>query len=441
MSSNIQTYSQSYFASCAVGLEEVLSKEIQALGGKKATLERGGVEFKGPEITAIKVILNSRTASRVYKKLYSSPIKTEKNVYDMSRSIPWNSVFSLEQTFKIKTLIGYGIQTFYPDSFKNSVYLSQTLKDGIVDLFKSKFKDRPNVNTEKADINLLLRISISNKDKFLLTASLTASVFMDLCGNSLHQRGYRITAGEAPVKENMAAGIIKLMEWDQEKDLFIDSMCGSGTFLIEAALIKADIPPSFLKVMKFSKNPELRPWLFLGTNFFLNNPTLKEEFNSEILSCKQRIEDGYKKLRAEEPKIFGFDINTDTIRACAENISAVSLSEAIKVKQIDASKLKWEGEEKGVVFCNPPYGERLGGANANSASGGWRGPGSSDENEKLKKLYFEYGENLKNNFKGFKAYVFTGNLELKDSISLAPSRKIPLFNGPIECRLLKYELY
>jgi putative N6-adenine-specific DNA methylase len=441
MSSNIQTYSQSYFASCAVGLEEVLSKEIQALGGKKVTLERGGVEFKGPGLTALKAVLYSRIASRVYKKLYSAPIRQEKDIYNMSNRIHWDTVFNLEQTFKIRALVGYGIQTYFPDSFKNSIYLGQTLKDGIVDVFRTKFQKRPDVNTEKADVNILLRISISNQDKRAMTAMLTASIYLDLCGNSLHQRGYRISVGEAPVKENMAAGIIKLMEWDHEKEIFIDSMCGSGTFLIEAALIKGDIPPSFLKVLKLTKNSQLKPWNFLGLKFFTDDPELKNEFAVELAACKQKIDDGYKRLKADCVKIFGFDINTDTTRSCAENINSILLSEVIKVRQIDSTKLKWTDDSKGVIFCNAPYGERLGGANASTPSGGKRGFGGAYEDEKLKTLYFEYGENLKNNFKGFKAYVFTGNPEMKDSIQLAPSRKFPLFNGPIECRLLKYELY
>ncbi|MCX6112437.1 MAG: THUMP domain-containing protein [Proteobacteria bacterium] len=272
----VQSYTQSYFASCAVGLEDVLSKEIQSSGGKMVTLERGGVEFKGAEIIAIKAILYSRTASRVYKKLYSSPIETEKNIYEMSKNIPWDSIFDLKQTFKIRTLTGYGLQTIYPDAFKNSIYLSQMAKDGIVDFFRNKFKDRPNVDTEKAEVNILLRVVATGgttqygKDTIpaRIPRSATASVYLDLCGTPLHQRGYRINQGEAPVKENMAAGIIKLMEWDHEKEVFIDSMCGSGTFLIEAALIKTDIPPSFMKILKFARSPEYRYWDFLGLKLF-----------------------------------------------------------------------------------------------------------------------------------------------------------------------------
>jgi len=431
MSVKAQPYTQSYFASCAVGLEEVLSKEIQALGGKKVTLERGGVEFKGVEIIALKAILHSRTASRIYKRLYSSSIVNEKDIHEFSKDIPWNSIFDIKQTFKIRTLTGYGLRNLFPDSFKNSVYLTQMVKDGIVDFFRIKFKDRPSVEMEKADVNILLRVvpnggeaQFDNNNVYLKgPRSATASLYLDLCGTPLHQRGYRINQGEAPVKENIAAGIIQLMDWDHEKEVFIDSMCGSGTFLIEAALIKADIPPSFMKILKFARAPEYRYWDFLELKFFTDNQKLKDEFNAEIDICKNRMEDGHKRLDSEEPTIFGFDINTDVIRSCADNLSAAQVKKAIQVKQIDSSTLKWDSDKKGVIFCNPPYGERLG------------------DMEKLHTLYRDYGDNLKENFKGFKAYVFTGNPDLKNSIILQPSRKFPLFNGPIECRLLKYDLY
>ncbi|MEI6092217.1 MAG: THUMP domain-containing protein [bacterium] len=419
MQIKVQPYTKSYFASCAVGLEEVLSKEIQAVGGKEVTLERGGVEFKGPMITAIQVILHSRTASRVYKKLYSTAIDTEKNVYDMSKKIPWDSIFNLDQTFKIKTIIGYGLQNYYPNSFKNSIYLSQLLKDGIVDVFRNKYKERPDVDTDRADVNMLLRIALANRN----VRSAIAAVYLDLCGNPLHQRGYRINQGEAPVKENMAAGIIKLMDWNHEKEIFIDSMCGSGTFLIESALIKYDIPPSFIKVQKLKKYPEYKHWAFLGFKMFLDDNKLRELYNNELELCREKIDIGFEKIRNGEQKIFGFDINTEVVKSCIENTESVNMNKAIKVKQIDSSTLKWETEEKGLIFCNPPYGDRLG------------------DVEKLEILYRNYGENLKNNFKGFKAYVFTGNPTLKDSLILEPSRKFPLFNGPIECRLLKYDIY
>lgn len=419
MQIKVQPYTKSYFASCAVGLEEVLSKEIQELGGKEATLERGGVEFKGAIITAIKVILHSRTASRVYKKLYSTAIESEKNIFEMSKKIPWDSIFNLDQTFKIKALIGYGLQNYYPNSFKNSIYLSQLLKDGIVDVFRNKYKERPSVDTEKANVNLFLRVALANKN----VRSAIASVYLDLCGNPMHQRGYRRNQGEAPVKENMAAGMIKLMDWDHEKEIFIDSMCGSGTFLIEAALIKHEIPASFIKILKLKKNPDYKYWDFLGLKIFTEDQELKELFNNELEICRQKITSGYEKIKTSDPMLFGFDINTDVVKSCIENVESVTMSRVIKIKQIDSSTLKWNTEQKGIIFCNPPYGDRLG------------------DSEKLEILYRNYGENLKNNFKGFKAYIFTGRQELKKSVLLEPSRKFPLFNGPIECRLLKYDIY
>jgi len=247
-----------------------------------------------------------------------------------------------------------------------------------------------------------------------------ATVFLDLCGRPLHQRSYRSKGADAPLKENLAAGIIKLMDIGPD-DAFIDSMCGSGTFLIEHALIKADIPPSYLNVMHYLKNPHKKAWSFLNILSIERNKELNLILEAEFSDCITKAKNGLKELKGA--KIIGYDINNDTLRMCQQNLSNAFLDGIIKVQRGNATQIKPELEGPGIIFCNPPYGARLG------------------EGEALSALYENYGENLKNNFRNYTAYIFTGNLELAKEIGLKPKRKFPLFNGPIDCRLLKYELY
>jgi 23S rRNA G2445 N2-methylase RlmL len=413
---NFQNYTQSYFASCATGIEEVLSKEVQEAGGKKVTLQRGGVEFKGKDDTALRVILYSRTASRVYKKICSCELEHESQLYDISKNINWDHIFTVDKTFMIKSIIAHGMEKIYPASFKNSMYLGQKFKDGLVDHFRLKQNKRPNVDTQKPDIGILLRLAPSDENK----RPALATVFLDLCGRPLHQRSYRDRGSDAPVKENLAAGIIKLMDIRPE-DIFIDSMCGSGTFLIEYALIKADIPPSYLNVMHFLRNPNKKQWALLNFLSIEKEEQFKLIMEEELNRCTEKTKAGLNTLKGS--KILGYDINTEALRTCSYNLSNALLDGIIRTQKANATQLKPEAESSGIIFCNPPYGARLG------------------ESEGLGKLYRDYGDNIKNNFRNYTAYVFTGNLELAKELGLKPKRKFPLFNGPIDCRLLKYEIY
>ncbi|MFH1223712.1 MAG: THUMP domain-containing protein [Pseudomonadota bacterium] len=423
MDIRLQEYTQSYFASCAVGLEELLSKEFQSLGAKKVTLNRGGVDFKGTDETAVRGVLYSRTASRVYKRMFSFPVTTEKDIYAGGIQIPWYKFLAVDKTFKIKTILGYGLRyatygsttasNTTEGSFRNSLYVSQLLKDSIVDYFRKKSGKRPSVDLEKADVKILLRIVPAEKTG----APSTATIFLDVSGQPLHQRGYRSEGGKAPIKENAAAGVILMTGWDPNGQFFMDTMCGSGTFLIEAALIKGDIPPSYLKIADLRNNI---------------HGDLKKAFENEFDAYKQKISDGLKTLREQSETngitIFGSDSDANSLTICAKNIAAAGLQDVIKLKKIDATNaIPPAGKNgtmlNGIVFCNAPYGERLG------------------DVESLGELYYEYGENLKNNFKGNTAFILTGNPDLQKRISLKPERKIPVYNGRIDCRLLKYSLY
>jgi len=406
MDKNIHSYEQCYFASCSLGLETVLSKELQSFGAKQVTIARGGAEFKGNS-SAISAILNSRVASRILKKVCSFEAPDEKTLYRNAVQISWSKIFDVNLTFKIQAIISNQV-------FKNSVYLSQLFKDAVVDSFRKTTGKRPNVKLNNPDVNLILRA------ERLGTYSAKVSIYIDLCGTPLHERGYRINSGPAPLKENLAAGILLVSEWDNNSDVFIDTMCGSGTFLIEAALIKFDIPPSFVRIK--SK----KPWAIEKLNFFKEKPELKVAFDTEIKNCRQKSMAGLEKAKSSPVRIFGYDINDVAIMGAKENIMLAGLGSTIKVTQGDAIKITppvINPEPKSIVLCNPPYGERLG------------------EKEKMDELYYLYGENLKNEFKGYSAVIFTGNFESAKKISLKPQYKTPLFNGKIECRVFRYPLY
>lgn len=406
MDKNIQTYEQSYFASCSAGLEPILSKELQAMSAKKVTVSRGGAEFKG-DIPAIKAVLNSRTASRILRKLCSFEVLDEKGIYQAASTIPWNRVFNPHLTFKVQTIISNQV-------FKNSIYTSQLLKDAIVDHFRKTSGQRPNVNINEPDVMFVLRGESTNR------GPIKVSIYVDLCGNPLHERGYRVSQVAAPLKENMAAGILLISEWGPDGKVLIDTMCGSGTFLIEGALIKYDIPPCFMHLR--SK----KTWAFQKLNFFAEHKELPFAFDTEVQDCRRRVTNGMTAIKTSEPCIFGMDIDEKAVRAAKENLNMAGLADKIRVEQVDALRSSppvKDPDGKAIAICNPPYGERIG------------------DIKKLDEMYYLYGENLKNNFKGYSAVIFTGNLDSAKHISLKPLYKTPLFNGRIECRVLRYPLY
>ena len=401
---------KNFFASCAVGMEDLLLNEIKNVGVEKTHTQRGGIDFACDDLTAIKVILHTRIASRVYKRLWEFEAKSEKDIYDQALPLDWKDVMDLKQTFKIRTIFEHGARTV--GKFKNSMYASQILKDAIADNFRTNFGSRPNVEKDNPDIDLILRVMEGH-----------ASILLNICGAPLNQREYRIETTEAPIKENLAAGLIALSKWDPNKEPFIDSMCGSGTFCIEAAMIKADIPPSFLKLKKFIENGE-QPWNFLKHLYFENDAKLKELFTEEAKKLLEKIYGNLDAIKYDAPTIFGFDLDSSAVGMARANVKAAMLDKMISINRGNAIKiLPPPNTKKGVIICNPPYGERLG------------------LTQELRSLYVEYGTNLKRNFRDWRGFVFTGSDQLAKLIPLKPASKTRLFNGDIECFLLGYLLH
>lgn len=401
-----------FFASCPREVEGLLEKEIRSLGINRIEVEKGGIAFKCETEEAIDVLLNSRVASRVFKELQVYTISSEKDLYARAKEKWWDKVFSVHQTFKINTLFDRDAR----EHFSNSIIFSQLLKDAIADNFREKFGERPSVDTGRPDITFLLRV-----ERKPGTDLFNARILVDMCGDPLSNRGYREESLKAPLRENLAAAIIMTTDFDPEKDLFTDTMCGSGTFLIEGILIKAKVAPTYLKVRQYIEK-KAPVFDFLKHPWFLADRKSHRLFEERAQVIYNHSLSALNELQTRQ--FFGFDITERALETTRIHLmNAMIDQQIVTLNKRDATKITPMDEPPGIVIANPPYGERMG------------------EEEELKNLYHAYGENLKQNFKGFRAYVFTSNPLLRKAISLGTSKRFTFYNGSLECRLLKYDLY
>jgi len=404
----MMTRADKYFASCPNGLETTLDIELHKLGVATTQIKNGGVEFFADLTTLIMAILWSRTTSRIYKEISESKIESEKDLYTIFSQINWYMYLAADKTFKINTLLDSQTKNI----FKNSVYLSQISKDAIVDHFRNTSGRRPSIELKNPNQTILLRIEQSEK--------INAKILIDLCGPPLSNRGYRTPGFEAPLRENLAAGIILNTSWTKDYPL-IDPMCGSGTLLIEANLIGLEIAPSYLHAKNAIDTQNLDRWAVASQNWFTHTGGTEHMF--------QQIEkiNGHTEIKLNEDEatipIFGSDLSGKSLEICKQNLTQAGLLD-IKLSKRDCLNIApVAGFEKGFIITNPPYGERLG------------------NNDTLATLYHDFGEHLKKNFRNYTAYIFTGNLEMRKKISLQTTKRIPLFNGAIDCRLLEYKLF
>lgn len=401
-----------FFASCPREAEVLLEKEIKDLGITRVEVEKGGVAFKAETEEAIDVLLNSRVASRVFKEIQVYTIASEKDLYALAKEKWWDKIFGVSQTFKINTLFDRDTK----EHFNNSMIFSQLLKDAIVDNFRDKYGERPSVDTGRPDITFLLRV-----ERKPGTDLFNARILVDMCGEPISNRGYREESLKAPLRENLAAAIILSTDFDPGKDIFTDCMCGTGTFLIEAILIKAKVAPTYLKIRQYIEK-KVPVFDFLKHPWFLVDRKSHRLFEERAQAIYNHSLAALNELQVRQ--FFGFDISEralDTTRIHLHN--AMIDPQIVTLNKRDATKITPMDEPPGIVICNPPYGERMG------------------EEEELKNLYKDLGENFKHNFKGFRAYVFTSNPMLRKCISLGTSARHTFYNGSLECRLLKYDLY
>jgi len=377
------------FATAPRGVERLLFDELKAIGAEAVTEKRGGVNFQGDLEMAMRVCLWSRLANRVLLPLKKFRAESPEALYDGVRAIDWAEHFDVDQSFAIDAKLS-------SSKISHSQYAALKVKDAVVDQFREKSGERPSVEREQPDIRINLHIY---RDE--------ATISLDLSGDSLHRRGYRAETMAAPLKENLAAAILLRAGWpkiaEQGGTLF-DPMCGSGTFLIEGAMMAADIAPGYLRDY----------YGFIGWKQFQ-----PEAWSSLTQEAEERREKGLEQL----PVIAGSDAIIKTAGIAKANIKAAGLANKITILGQPLNQVKAENDwQSGLFICNPPYGERLG------------------EVDKLKQLYHEIGVILQARFSGWNASVFTGNHELAFQIPLRSHKAYKLFNGAIECKLFNFEV-
>lgn len=368
---------QTYTATTLAGLEEVLAQELIEIGADEVQIGRRSVYFSGDLQMLYKANYCLRTALRILVPIDSYKIHSADDLYQRGKNFRWEELFSCDQTFAIQS-------TVFTDLFNNSMFASLKLKDAIVDRFRYKFGERPSVSPKNPDI--LINLHISNE---------FCTISLDSSGESLHKRGYRVGQNEAPMSEVLAAGLIRLSEWDRKSEL-IDPMCGSGTIAIEAAMLANGIYPG-----KIRKNFAFRNW---------------RDFNPELFAqMETEVESGSKK----PVKISASDILRRNIDIAFKNAETAGVLPFIDFRISDFKVLEPVSEKPFLLF-NPPYGERLTPEDSN--------------------FYGMIGERLKHHYSNATVWIISTPQCLK-SIGLRPSRKIPILNGSLECSFRKYELY
>jgi len=361
------------------GLEDVLAKELLQLGAQDIKTLRRAVKFKGDIGFMYKANLSLRTAVRIIKPIKTFKVSNETEFYDSIRAIDWSQYMTIDDKFAVDAFVN---STY----FNHSLYIALKTKDAIVDQFRDNCGMRPDVDLDHPNLRINIHI---NED--LCTVSLDSS------GKSLHKRGYRLETNEAPISEALAAGLILVSGWDK-KSHFVDGMCGSGTFLVEAAMIAANIPANINRA-----HFAFEDWPDFDQNLW------------ELIKESQ-----LKKLKDCYGKIIGYDIDPQTLASAKINIQNAGLEDYIELKcENFFDTVKPEGPTH-LVF-NPPYGVRL----------------QAD----IPQMYQSIGDTLKKNYSGAEAWFLTSHMEGLKHVGLRASRKIEIFQAKLECRFVKYEMY
>ena len=380
MSSDSAYVKDRLIAKTLSGLEETLAEELTALGAQDVWPTSRAVEFSGDTALLYKVHLWCRTATRILKPIATFQAADSDELYRAVGRIDWSQYLEADSTLAIDAVA-------IDSGFANSMFVSQRAKDAIVDQLRARTGKRPSVDT--ADPDLRLNVHIHGPK---------ATLSLDASGEPLGRRGYRIEGGKAPLGEVLAAGIVRLTEWDMASPL-IDPMCGSGTIIIEAAMMARDLAPGLRRRFGFMR------WKDYDAAIF-------KRLHQEALAA------GRPRTACE---IVGSDIDRRALAEAKANAERAGVADDIRFEQKTFENQR-PPQPPGVMVANPPYGERMAMADINA-------------------FYTGLGDALKRNYQGYAAFILTGNPDAAKHIGLRTSRRIKLFNGPIECRLLRFELY
>ncbi len=367
-------------AKTIAGLEDVLARELDSMGAGDIMKLNRAVSFSADTELLYRVNYTCRTALRILKPLFHFEILEQKDLYEQIYEFPWENYISAENSISIDAVISYTV-------FTNSQFVAQRSKDAIVDRLREKLGSRPSVDLENPDLKINVHLF---KD--------ACTVALDSSGQSLHRRGYRRSTGPAPINEVLAAGLVKLSEWDPSIPLY-DPMCGSGTLLIEAAMVAKNIPAGFFREL----------WGFMKWRDFDADLWEKVKTGCQALKTDLRLD------------FFGTDRAEQAICSATENLQFTGLTNDIflRVCSFEDSEPPFE---KGFIISNPPYDERL-------------------KIEDSLAFYKMIGDTLKRKYAGFTAWLISSDLESVKFIGLRPSRRIPVNNGPLECRFLKFDMF
>ena len=378
--------SEHFFAPCPRGLAGVLAEELQSLGATNLHAQDAGVSFEGDKATGYRANLRSRIASRILLRVAYFPYEQEQHIYDAAFLQPWPSWFDVARTIKVEI-------NAHRCPLKSLDFITLRIKDAVCDKFREQAGSRPSVDARSPDIRIHAFLDATH-----------ASLYIDLSGEPLFKRGLRDHTGEAPLKKNLAAGIIKLSGWDTQEPL-LDPMCGSGTFLVEAAEMALNIAPGL-------SGNRLREFALTKLKTFD-----RALWDAEVDEARAM----QKPAPATPLPIYGSDKYGYAITDARENLNANLLLDCVHLKQVNILEVSAPAPN-GVLVTNPPYGERLG------------------EVDDLASLYPKLGDVLKQKFAGWRAYFFTGDPQLAKLVRLSASKRTPLFNGKLECRLFEYKI-
>jgi putative N6-adenine-specific DNA methylase len=386
------------FLPCAAGVEGFLADEVHrltGLAGDDLLTGRGGVVVRGSWREAMRLNLHSRLAQRVLVQLSHTPYRNEQDLYEAASAVPWEMWFTYRETFKVEI-------TAQHSPLKSLNFAALKIKDAVADRFRGKGGERPNVDTQWPHVRLYAHLT-----------SDSATLYIDTSGEPLFKRGWREDKGEAPLKETLAAAMIAASGWDATVPIY-DPCCGSGTIAIEAAQVACNIAPGLLRRFGFEK---LQPY--------------------QEHVWKALWEEAKAQQRAPSAPVFGSDVAFRMVDFAQRNAQRAGVGDVVQLRGGDALQRMPPADVPGVMLVNPPYGERIETAGVAGRSRGGRERAEGDDGGDF---FNQLAAHWKNNFPGWTAWVLTPDLKLPSRMRLKESRRVPMWNGPIECRLFRFDM-